>query len=29
MHEFLDSWFSPSSRERLMSVADELRNRSK
>ena len=27
MHEFLDSWFSPSSQERLRAVADELRNR--
>jgi enoyl-CoA hydratase len=27
MHEFLDSWFSPSSQARLRSVADELRGR--
>ena len=29
LHEFLDSWFSPSSQERLRMVADELRAPSK
>ncbi|MHC4428546.1 MAG: enoyl-CoA hydratase/isomerase family protein [Planctomycetota bacterium] len=29
MHEFLDSWFSPSTQERLQGVVEELRARSK
>jgi hypothetical protein len=28
-HEFIDSWFSPSTQERLHRIANELRNRSR
>jgi len=29
MHEFLDSWFTPGTREKMQGIVEELRNRSK